>query len=248
VTSGQDETTLSRREWSWLVLVATLTLLVVLSLPGPTFRDDFNGTSLDPSKWWRETRWDGDTRWQRWCSWSDDPRLYSVSGGVLTLSALRVNEAKPYICPIISTRGKFEQTHGIWRARLKWDRGHALWPGFWLHNPPNTVDEIDVVEAFPEPTHPNYYTTTTHWVGGQQAVNQTAPDADWHIYEVEWRGTTTTYRRDGVVVATITGPIADVPMFNILTLVVGVWWTGDAPDATTPDAPRLMVDWVEVLP
>jgi beta-glucanase (GH16 family) len=248
VNSGPDETTLSRREWSWLVIVATLALLIVFSLTGPTFRDDFNGTSLDPSKWWRETRWDGDTRWQTWCSLSDDPRLYSVSGGVLTLTALRVNAAKPYICPIISTRGKFQQTHGIWRARLKWDRGHALWPAFWLHNTPNTVDEIDVMEAYPEPVHPNFYQTTTHWVGGQRGANQTGPDADWHIYEVEWRGTTTTYRRDGVVVATITGPIADVPIFTILNLMVGVHINGTAPDTTTPDAPRLMVDWVEVLP
>ena len=245
MTSGPDEAA-SRGRWSsWLVLVATL-LLVALSLTGPTFRDDFNGTSLDPSKWWRETRWDSDVM-ERWGQFSDDPSLYSVANGILTLTAKRTGPSS-YILPIISTRGKFEQTHGIWRARLTWDRGHALWPAFWLHNPANTVDEIDIVEAFPEPTHPNYYTTTTHWVGGQQGANQTAPDGDWHVYEVEWRGTTTTYRRDGVVVATITGPIADVPMFTILTLVVGVHFNGTAPDTTTPDAPRLMVDWVEVLP
>lgn len=215
---------------------------------GATFFDDFNGTALDSAKWWRETRWDGDTSWQTWCNWSDDPRLYTVSGGYLTLTALRVNLAKPYICPIISTRGKFEQTYGIFRARLKWDVGHALWPAYWLHNSPNTIDEIDMMEAYPEPSHPTYYAATTHWVGGQQTANLYVPDSNFHIFEVEWRGTTTTYRRDGVTVATISGPIAGVPMFNILNLMVGVHWNGTAPDATTPNAPRLVVDWVEVLP
>lgn len=229
--------------------MATATPSAPTPTPGAyTFDDEFDGTAIDPAKWWRETRWDGDTKWQQWCNFSSDSRLYSVANGVLTLTALRVNATKPYICPIISTSGRFTQVNGIWQARIKWDRGHALWPGYWLHNTPNTVDEIDVLEAYPEPTRPDFYQTTTHWVGGQQGANQNAPDTDWHVYEVEWRGTTTTYRRDGVTVATISGPIAAVPMFNILNLMVGVWWTGNIPDATTPDAPTLQVDWVRVSP
>jgi beta-glucanase (GH16 family) len=239
-----------RKRSGWpgqLALLAGLALVVAVSLPTPTFRDDFDGSSLDGAKWWRETRWDGDRRWQTWCTWSDDPRLYQVSGGILTLSARRVDAATPYICPIISTRGKFEQNHGIWRARMKWDRGHALWPAFWLHNVPNSADEIDILEAYPEPTNPDYYQVSAHWSDGQQTRVENT-DADWHIYEVEWRGTRTTFRRDGVTVARISGPIAGSPMFGILNLMVGVHYSGTAPDATTPDSPRLMVDWVEVLP
>jgi hypothetical protein len=49
-----------------------------------------------------------------------------------------------------------------------------------------------------------------------------------------------------VTTATITGPIAGVPMFNILNLMVGVWFNNTVPDSTTPDAPTLQVDWVRV--
>lgn len=221
---------------------------------GAVWADGFAGSALNSSKWRRESMFDGQTdTFAKWGQFSGDSRLYHVGDGLLTLKALRVSgQRAPYIAPIISSRDLFSHGYGIYRASMRYDRGHALWPGLWLLDGAGLGSELDIVEAYPEPAHPRNYTFFAHY-GGQQWGHSlsTASDFDtaFHVYELEWRPNVLISRLDGVEKARINLTFPDNhKLYFILNLAVGVWFNNTAPDGSTPDNPSMQVDWIGAWP
>ena len=222
---------------------------------GATWSDQFNGTALNGSNWWRDTLFDGQiTTFARWGQFSSDPRLYSVHDSMLTMKALRVSgERAPYLAPQLSTRGlRSFGGYGIYRASIRYDRGHALWPAVWTLDPFGLGRELDLIEAYPEPSDPTNYQVTIHADGNvQQGTNEhNAPDFEtaFHVFELEWRPNVLIARRDGVEQHRFNMTVPNTEAFILLTLAVGVHWRNMPPDATTPTNPKMDIDWVGYWP
>ena len=178
---------------------------------------------------------------------STDARLLEVSNGTLKLKGLRLDDGS-WLQSYISTRGKYTQQYGIFRASMRIPAGHALWPAFWMLDP-TRYDEMDVIEAYPEPGNARYTFCTINTAG--RPCNGMALPADFstsfHVYEMEWRPGVAIARLDGVEVARQSIPEMR-PQFLLLQMAVGVWFKNYVPDATTPANPALEVDWVATWP
>ena len=215
---------------------------------GAIWADEFNGLGLDGSRWgWDMAMVGTGDNMNRYAMFSTDPRLLEVSSGTLKLKALRELDGS-WIQSYISTRDRYMQQYGIFRASMKIPSGHALWPAFWMLDP-TQYDEMDIIEAYPQPGDPTY-TFCMHYLGGAPCASMGLP-ADhataFHVYEMEWRPGVAIGRIDGVEVARHAIPEMR-PQFMLLQMAVGVWFKDLAPDATTPTNPVLEVDWVGTWP
>jgi beta-glucanase (GH16 family) len=181
-----------------------------------TFSDDFNGTSLDTSKWVpQQTETSGYTSGPTAC-FENNANNISVSNGTLKLTARR--EAAPFMCKdpygwfptqytsgMVSTAGKFSQAYGRFevRARLSPATVRGLQTSLWLWPVDSNrygwfpaSGEIDIAEMFS-----NYADRAVPYVHYNASWFNPDPDitnynclitnlAAFHTYAVEW---TTSY-------------------------------------------------------
>ena len=140
-----------------------------------TFFDDFYGTTIDTSKWtvrdeqfeWPE---EGDKRLVNWFK----NEAVKVEDGNLIITDYK--DTDKLVSGAITTRGKFEQSHGLFEIRFKCDYSSGLWYAFWLMDDNNNKEhidgspvdaaEIDIFEVMPntwvEP-YKNYFKTAINY-------------------------------------------------------------------------------------
>lgn len=149
------------------------------------FSDDFNGDSLDPTKWEPCPEWERQTHLKNNGWWSND--CVSVKDGNLVLECKK-GDGK-FKSGAVRTKTQdhsrelFSQCKGIWEIKFRVQRASGLWYAFWLmadntnQNIGNgAVDgaEIDMFELLPGKsswqkngkdwvTEPNRFMTTLHW-------------------------------------------------------------------------------------
>ena len=97
-----------------------------------TFNDDFNGSSLDGTKWRLGQHWSGMAG-----SGGVDPNNISVTAGKVRLESDQRTTPYggtnySYATGEISTFKEFRQTYGYFEARVKNPAVTGLWPAFWL--------------------------------------------------------------------------------------------------------------------
>ena len=130
-----------------------------------TFDDEFNGTTLDTSKWAVQQTADGGYHSGVEC-FEDSPNNVSVSGGTLNLTAAQAPrrssaQADPpyytqYTSGMVSTDQQFNQTDGLFevRAKISGADDPGLQTSFWLYPAQLTYGavadsgEIDIAELF----------------------------------------------------------------------------------------------------
>ncbi|MCS6824301.1 MAG: family 16 glycosylhydrolase [Cytophagaceae bacterium] len=174
------------------------------------WNDEFNGTSLDMTKW----TYDIGNGCPSLCGWGNNERQYytnsptnvSVGGGYLNITALyspnHLGSGADFTSGRIHTRDKFSRTYGRFEARIRLPVGVGSWPAFWmLPQPPNpyggwpTSGEIDIMEYRGDIT--NQVDGTVHygsawpanqWDGNQYVLPVSAGNFnnDFHIFAVEW--------------------------------------------------------------
>ncbi len=220
------------------------------------FSDDFNGASLDGTKWGAYRGQPGGDPGGCW-----DPSHVSVSGGMLHLPTYQDPAAQSHagcssswVSGGVSSARALKQTYGKYLLRVRADRGTGvsaialLWPSSnsW---PP----EIDFFET-PGPRTSNQ--ATLHCGSGgndgcQVHKNITADFSQWHTVGVEWTPQMISYTLDGSVWATTPSNVAPIPSGNMEMDIQAQAGTcgspAPCPDATTPStAPGvdLQVDWV----
>ena len=159
--------------------------------------DEFNGTSLDTSKWTYEI---GNGSW----GWGNGEAQYytnsndSVSDGVLTIQGRKEHMGEQdYTSTRIKTQGKVKFTYGYVEARIALPVINGMWPAFWMMPNDSTYGgwphsgEIDIMEArgrlpyvsssaihFSTSSGDHTYLTeekSGHYIG------------DYHKYAVEWK-------------------------------------------------------------
>jgi len=107
-----------------------------------TFNEDFNGTSLDSTKWSTGYIWsrviNDELQGMR-------PENVTVAGGVCNIKLekrdcwnqafqgqYQYNSNSHYASGVITTLTKFTQTYGYFEARIKTPSNKGSWPAFWL--------------------------------------------------------------------------------------------------------------------
>ena len=159
--------------------------------------DEFDGTSLDTSKWSYEI---GNGNW----GWGNGEAQYYtdsndyVSDGVLTIQGRKQHMGEQdYTSTRIKTQGKVKFTYGYVEARIALPVISGMWPAFWMMPNDSTYGgwphsgEIDIMEArgrlpyvsssaihFSKPNGDHTYLTeekSGHYIG------------DYHKYAVEWK-------------------------------------------------------------
>jgi beta-glucanase (GH16 family) len=227
------------------------------------FFEDFNGKSLDRSKWNIEVT--GQTVNDEQQAYVDSTSvLYMVHGkfaegaknGALVirptyLPGYTSKEQKKYdfISGRINTRTKMEFTYGSASARMKLTSGEGLWPAFWALGEGEWpgCGEIDMMETVGDGSWisnamhgPNYYGNTPlayrYFLPKKSTVN------DWHIYSVDWTPDKMVFKTDGVITYTVTkaqvehyGKWAfDNPKFIILNFALGGGYPNGVNKITKP--------------
>lgn len=207
--------------------------------------DEFNGNSLDTSKWNYEIG-TGDNGWgnaelQYYTNRAENASVYD---GVLHINARREDyNGSQYTSARIQTYGKFNFTYGRVEARLQIPKGNAFWPAFWLLGSNYTTSawpscgEIDIME------HVNYEDNTNghlHW-GANSNVGNSGYHADygnasyvnniteWHVYSIEWTSQYIKWFVDDVEYQTVDITGWDMEEFHhdyfiILNFAVGGYW------------------------
>jgi beta-glucanase (GH16 family) len=235
------------------------------AIPGWTldWSDEFDGASLDSSKWAAETGGHGwnNHELQHYTGRAGNLR---VADGMLVIEAHREKFGKnDYTSARIKTAGLFDRTYGRFEARIKIPKGQGIWPAFWMLGAdiakvswPRS-GEIDIMENIGK--EPSLVHGTLHGPGYNGANGLGKPVAlasgnyadDFHLYAVEWERGEIRWYRDSILYHTARPELVkgdwvfDHPFFILLNLAVGGDWPGN-PDATTTLPQQMLVDYVRV--
>lgn len=218
--------------------------------------DEFNGTSVDQSKWNIDTGNPGVNNEEEYYQASN----VTESGGNLIITAMQQNVGgQPYTSAKLNTSGKFSVQYGRIEARIQLPMVTGTWPAFWMLGTDistvgwPTCGEIDIME------HVNTTNTilgTMHWNGGnghvQYGGSTTTTPGDFHVYAVEWDNTGIRWYVDNTLYVTgntlnninNTGAF-QLPFYIILNLAMG----GDLPGNTVDNGSlpcNMLVDYVRV--
>ncbi len=214
----------------------------------PTFRDEFNGQTLDTSKW--STAFQSGNAGERQFF---APDAFKMLEGKLSIYAEeRTSHGFPYTSGIITTEHTFAQRYGYFVTRAKLPAGKGFWSGFWLlpaggHYP----YEIDVFELLGH--DPNTIYMSSHW-SDQQGNDQskTTPftghkdfSTEFHTFAIDWSPSELKWYVDGNLKYGTDQGVPSDSMFMLISLSVGGNWPG-YPDKSTPFPGIMQIDYVRV--
>lgn len=166
-----------------------------------TFEDDFDGDSLDPTKWSSGFGWgevSGNT--VGYC----DPDHNIVSDGLLEQRIERRPQGgMPFSVGCINSRARYSQLYGYWEASIRMAGCKGARGAFWA-KPDNESwpPELDVVEVYGDDR--DRADLTIHWEQrGDYRRDKgyfTGPDfsAGFHVFAAEWGPEETIWYVDGV--------------------------------------------------
>lgn len=213
-----------------LLSINTLSAQQTTPKTDTVFFEDFNGTSLDRTKWNVEVT--GNTYNNEQQAYIDSSAvIYLVKGnaaegasnGALVIRAVlqpgfTTKEHKKYdfLSGRINTQNKVTFKYGRASARMKITGGAGLWPAFWMLGDGNWPDcgEVDIMETVGDASWisnavhgPNYFGDTpfTYRAFFPEGTNA----EQWHIYGVDWAPDRLTFMLDGKVTYTVTKAMAE---------------------------------------
>lgn len=240
----------------------------------PSWSDEFNGTSLDRSKW------SFDTSRNKLGWYNGEQQYYStahsnirVQNGDLVLEArhnpleLKDNGdwgGQQYSSAKITTQGKFSLRYGFVEVRAKLPCARGTWPAIWMM-PVEKVEwpkggEIDIMEQVgsePNVLHATLHTELfNHQRGTQRGASMALPTScsAFHNYQMSWTPQAITIGVDDHAYMQVRNDQPggagawpfDKPFYLILNLAIGGSWAAakGIDDAAFPQ--DFDVDYVRV--
>ena len=201
--------------------------------PEPVWRDEFDGNSLDETKWdYYTSGWKDENQQVQNC-YRNRPENINVNGGSLNLVGLYKpgetctgnTKTGDFTSGFVQTKGKVDFKYGYIEARIKMPKNKSTWPGFWMSPSdkkygewPNS-GEIDIVET--KGSNYKFAASDAHWrdkntptgqTGGHRSRQGVIPSTkfdthdttEWHTYGVKWTEGKLEYFIDGELHHTIT--------------------------------------------
>ena len=225
------------------------------------FRDEFDGDTLDRTKWtprvWKQGLGDAE--------FIDSPHTLQVHDGSMHIRAWP--KGRRYVSALVETQHKYYWHYGLFEARIKVAKGTGGTSAFWLMAadplpeayPFPLFGEIDIMEQLG--SHPKKIWAALHYrdepPGGEhETFDSLRPWADdYHIYSMLWSKEGFKYFVDGHLYKTITEWNATDPtvrespfernFFMIFDVHIGSDW-GGGPNRHTRFPLDMAVDWVRV--
>lgn len=245
--------------------------------PQPTWQlvweDDFNGTSIDTTKW-NFTIGAGGYGNNELQYYSNRPENARVENGKLVIEARKENyQGSPYTSAKLTTQGKFAFTYGKVEVKAKLPEGQGVWPAIWMMPEDMSIyggwpacGEIDIMELLGH--EPGKIYGTIHYGNPHtyHGGNYTLPDGqkfsdDFHVFGLEWEPGKIKWYVDGQLYYetsdwfsrssneafdyTYPAPF-DREFYLILNVAVGGNWPGYPPENADYFPQRMVVDWVKV--
>jgi beta-glucanase (GH16 family) len=237
--------------------------------------DEFNGSSLDLSKWAYQTG----NGCPSLCGWGNSELEYYtnstnnvyLTGGNLVLEAKAESiSGSSFSSGKIVTLGKASWTYGRFEARMRLPKGNGLWPAFWMLSTSNNwpmTGEIDIMENRGDV--PALINGTLHygspWPNNQNDGNAyTLPSGDfssqfhvlsveWDPNEIRWYVDSTRFKTETRIPNSLNPASTDnvwpwtSDFYIILNLAVGGWYTGVTDPAVVQlTKPTFEIDYVRV--
>lgn len=228
------------------------------------FDDEFDGETLDTSKWGYNYSWGHSHNHSGWCV----PENVIVKDGILTL--LGTNEQHPdavgkqatfnnqkyditYTSGAVNTNSTYKFNYGYFEARLKMPKGKGMWPAWWMlsNGWPPEIDMLEILGSRPNQLRVNcHYGPAWNQEKSHEQVIDLGYDTsdDFHVYGFEWTPTYMKYYVDGVQVGHAftdkTALAQCTNMYMILNLAIDGW--DGTPDETTVWPAEYQCDWVRV--
>lgn len=266
------------RTFGQLIIIAT-SLFSLGSLaatqcqnPTPIWADEFNGSTVDTSKWEFQN---GDGCSYGICGWGNNElQSYqsanaSVSNGLLTITAKKQRVgSKAYTSARIRTLNMpngGQWKNGRFEARIKLPKGSGMWPAFWML-PANTSvgwpmsGEIDIMEATGQADmfafgtlHYGEAWPNNQWTSGRILKQPDAWSDAFHTYAIEWEPNVIRWYVNDVLYSTKTPQdlgntsswtFENYQYYLILNLAVGGNLGGWVDDSMLPQT--LQVDYVRI--
>ncbi len=207
----------------WLVVLHSLAAVQPIGPAGNwnlVFDDEFNGSSLDTTKWipgWFGTGTTGPVNTSEDACYSSSN--VSESGGVLNLNLVHQSSScaghnEPYTGSLVRSDGLFSFTYGFVEARmyLPGNGSVANWPAWWTDGQNWPTDgEMDVLEGLGGQACWHFH-DPSGGPGGCASGNYSG----WHTFGADWEPGIVTYYYDGVKVGTIASGITSAPMYLVL--------------------------------
>lgn len=223
--------------------------------------DEFNGNSLDTSKWTCEIG-NGSSGWgnNELQYYTDRAENVSVYDGALHITARNESyNGYNYTSARLKTESKFYFKYGHVEARLAIPSGQGIWPAFWtLGQDIGSVGwpscgEIDIMEAI---NAENKVYGTTHWnAGGHVNYGNSSGVFDitqYHVYTLDWDDQYIRMYVDGtkyneIYIGNNTGDTDELhkAQFLLLNVAVGGNWPGFSVD-NSKFPQTMLVDYVRV--
>lgn len=217
------------------------------------WNDEFNGNSLDSTKWAPAPNWFR----QGGCYWSDENYEMTGKGQV----RLKVTEDKNSVyCGAIRTHNLFDKMYGYFEVRCKVPSIHGGWGAFWLmpyQNKPgsqgNDGTEMDVFESINGWN--GMIQHALHWDGygaehKKDSMRFSRPDLyddKYHVFGMMWTPDEYVFYIDNEETwRTTSGGVSDVNQYLKLTLEVsGDTWAGKWKDQAEKPI-YWLIDYVRV--
>ncbi len=217
------------------------------NIPGWTqvFADDFDGTSLNLTKWYPYASSEPGGDPGNWLL----PSHVAVSGGDLVISTYRDPlAAGMWTSGGVTSMAGLTQTYGKYLVRFRFPAGHGISHGLMLLPADGSwPPEIDFSEDNGEGR--NIDTATLHY-GASDSMEHVTVATDltqWHTLGVEWTKGKLVYTLDGNEWGRMEGAnVPSIPM--VMDIQTQAWTCGvneweACPNASTPATVNLYVDW-----
>lgn len=267
-------------EISRRLLTSALFTLALFSAPGAhaqcdmlpgcelVWADEFDGTSVNPTKWEFQT---GDGSQYGIPGWGNNELQWyqannaTVANGMLTIQARQESAGgKSYTSARLRSRGRGDFLYGRFEMRARLPVGQGMWPAFWMLATDPSIygvwaasGEIDIMESiggsqvygtihYGDTAPANVFSGTSTFVAGATA--------GFHVYAVEWEPTEIRWYVDGQLYSTKTswfstgGPYPapfNVDFHLLLNLAVGGNFPGN-PNGSTVFPQDYVIDYVRV--
>ena len=228
------------------------------------WQDDFNGTTIDSTKWSKIPK--GGSDWNK--HMSSDPACYGQSDGKLYLKGIKnpdtLTDPRPYLTGGLYTKGKFAYQYGKIEIHAKLECAQGAWPAMWMlaekdkyGRYPNN-GEIDIMEHLNsdkiiyQTTH-SHYTLNLKQKDNPPHSGTAKLDIDsFNTFGLEWYPDKLVFTLNGV--ETFRYPrIAgvdpsqwpyDQPFYVMIDQQLGGSWVGKVNPDQLPV--QMIVDWVRV--